>query len=132
MYFRNTCIVECEVVVRSASNVESSAAGFEDQREFTRTVWQGDAGDHLDVRHRRRGAGNWHTRFRSSLLFILTPEVFLEFSKGRIDRDAGCKDVDFCLDSYGRESAVTMIVDVIDRGSENFIFQIVKDFRWRF
>src|SRR5437763_13122663 len=99
---------------------------------LARAAWLGDTSDHLDIWHWRRCTGNYNTGFRCTPLFVLPPKVFFKLAERRIDRDAGGKNVDFGFDVHGRECSVPVVVDVIDRSSEHFVFQIVKDLGWRF
>ena len=67
-----------------------------------------------------------------SFRFICLLELFFKLAKGRIDGDAGGENIDFGFDLHLGQRAIAMIVDVIDRGGENFVFEILKDFRRRF
>ncbi len=73
-----------------------------------------------------------HFQIRDALCFVACSQFFLKLAKGGIDRNAGGKNIDFGFDFHRRQGAIAMIVDVIDRGGENFVFEVLDDFRRRF
>ena len=65
-------------------------------------------------------------------LFILSAQILFKLTERRIDGDAGGEYVHLGFNFNGPESSIAMVVDVIDRCGEHFVFQIVEYFRRRF
>src|SRR5215204_5050478 len=132
MNFRDACMIQHQLIIRSSSDIQSLAARFKDERYFACSIWQRDTSHDFDVRHRRRCGWNHHTSLSYPLCFVFLSQVFFKVAKVRIDRNSSSEDVDFRIDANRRERSVAMIVDVIDCGRQDLILQVVEDFGWCF
>src|SRR5438105_1686216 len=61
-------------------------------------------------------------------LQVFALQLFFEFAVRRIDSDSFREDVDVGFNRDRRESAVTTVVNVIDRRGQHFLFESFRNF----
>ena len=130
MDFRNARVIQIEIVISSAPDIQSPAAGNQRQRSFPQALRGADPRDEVNLVFvflpHTFGSG---AKFSLEILLL---QLFFEFAKGRIDDNPASEDVDISFNFHGRERAIAMIIDVIDRRGQDFGFQPLQNFRRRF
>src|SRR5215471_16668712 len=106
-------MIQMDFVIGGAADIQASAAGGKSESNFSGTFGKFHPRAHRNFSLLLGGAG---PRFKELLFQVMLFELFFELAERWLNGNSIGENVHVRLDRHGRESAITTIVNVIDRG----------------